>query len=167
MKRISKPLIITALFTLILFSTITYFSCNKDKCKAVICYNGGVCNNDTCTCPSGYEGAYCSTLSRTKFLGLWQVAQKGITPEPILYSISITPGNSIPIVLIQNFNNTFSQPVSANTLGTDSLIIPVQVAQGSTISGSAYYKGSSNIQANYTITDSLGNTTVVSAQWGI
>lgn len=37
---------------------ILFFSC-KDKCKDVVCQNGGNCNDGDCVCNIGYEGTSC------------------------------------------------------------------------------------------------------------
>jgi len=165
MKSSFNRVLIASFFTLAMFSAITYLSCNKDKCKGITCYNGGACNGDTCTCPTGYEGATCTTASRNKFLGEWQAAQKGITVEPLLYPISMATGNAVNTVLINNFNNSFTTPVSANVTGMDNLVIPSQTVQGNTISGTAFYDSNGNIDASYTVTDPSGNTTSVSVVW--
>ncbi len=56
-----KPIFITAVLTLLLFSAVTYVSCKKDPCKDLICQNGGTCSAGSCLCPDGYEGSRCET----------------------------------------------------------------------------------------------------------
>jgi hypothetical protein len=59
-----KVILLTAIMTLVVFSTVLYTSCTKsedtvDKCDNVICKNGGTCVNGICNCPTGYTGTNC------------------------------------------------------------------------------------------------------------
>jgi len=54
-----KAIIITTILTLLSFGAIIYTSCRKDRCKRLVCQNGGTCNDGFCICPSGYTGTYC------------------------------------------------------------------------------------------------------------
>jgi len=53
--------LISFLLALTAFSTVTYTACNNDRCKNVVCQNGGSCLNAKCTCPSGFTGSKCET----------------------------------------------------------------------------------------------------------
>jgi hypothetical protein len=57
--KLTKSIFITAILTLLTFSAIVYTSCRKDRCKRVVCQNGGTCTDGFCYCPSGYTGTYC------------------------------------------------------------------------------------------------------------
>ena len=59
------------------FVSMTFVSCNRDKCKSVVCAHNGVCDGGACTCPSGYEGSNCETVARDKYVGNWTVNEKG------------------------------------------------------------------------------------------
>lgn len=54
-----------------IFSTVLFTACNGDKCKDVVCNNGGTCSatDGSCMCAAGFEGGNCDTESRTKILG--------------------------------------------------------------------------------------------------
>ena len=60
MKK-TRPVIATAIITLLTFGAIVYTSCTKDRCKNVMCQNGGTCSNGYCSCPSGFQGDHCET----------------------------------------------------------------------------------------------------------
>ncbi len=66
MKSI-RNIALTALLTVGAFSAITYTSCNPDKCKDVVCQNGGTCSEGVCTCASYYTGTLCADQIRTKY----------------------------------------------------------------------------------------------------
>ncbi len=58
MKSISKILLCTVCFTIIIFD-----SCKKsDPCESVFCFNGGICYDGKCHCPIGYEGEFCEIV---------------------------------------------------------------------------------------------------------
>jgi len=44
MKTPLKTIFFSALATLTIFLAVAYTSCNRDKCKTIVCANGGVCN---------------------------------------------------------------------------------------------------------------------------
>lgn len=55
----TKSIVITAIFTLLALATVVYTSCRKDRCKTLVCQNGGTCSDGFCICPTGFTGAYC------------------------------------------------------------------------------------------------------------
>lgn len=62
-----RYILLTALLTVGLFTTVIYTSCTKDKdsdkCKSVVCSNGGVCKDGACSCPPDFTGANCEKLA--------------------------------------------------------------------------------------------------------
>jgi hypothetical protein len=54
-----QTILITAILTLLAFGSVVYTSCRKDRCKRLICQNGGTCSDGFCLCPTGYTGTYC------------------------------------------------------------------------------------------------------------
>ena len=93
---------------------LNFISCNKNSSpkvttivKCVSCANGGLCVDDTCRCPTGYEGSNCETITRDKYLGNWEVFEKGSTTKAAQYAVSIVAANNVNQVVIINFNNYF------------------------------------------------------------
>lgn len=134
MKTPLKTLLIAALSTFSAFVSVVYVSCNRDKCKTIVCAHGGVCNSGGCICPSGYQGANCETVSRNKFLGNWTVFEKGTRTEAAQYPISIQTGKNITDIVIKNFYNYFTTDIKGYVTG-DTLYIPNQQYQGKTLFG--------------------------------
>ncbi len=134
MKSPLKKVLITALATISAFVSITYMSCNSDKCKTIVCAYGGVCNQGACICPSGYEGTNCETISSNKFIANWQVFEKGSGTNASQYGISIQQDAPITNVTITNFYNYFTVPVKAY-ITNDTITIPNQELQGKVIFG--------------------------------
>ena len=134
MKTPFKTILISALATFSAFISVAYLSCNRDKCKTIVCANGGVCNGGACICPSGYEGSNCETVSRFKFLGNWSVFEKGSITPTQQYPINIKEGANITDVLIYNFYNFFLTPVKGYVTA-DTLYIPNQQYQGKVLVG--------------------------------
>jgi hypothetical protein len=76
-------------------------SCIKEKCKDVVCANGGVCVEDVCACPTGYEGEYCENTWGQKFEGTWQAYDEFVrdtTGARQEYDIQITGATDSLIV---------------------------------------------------------------------
>jgi hypothetical protein len=46
------------IFSLFLLTSL-FFSACKDKCKDVLCLNGGACDEGICKCPTGFSGPNC------------------------------------------------------------------------------------------------------------
>jgi hypothetical protein len=139
MKNLKTILTATAL-TLGLF-TVTFTACTPDPCKNVVCSNGGTCDaNGACVCPAGFEGTTCATLSRDKFIGVFNGTET-CTIGTDAYAIN---------------QSTVTALASANG---NAFTIPSQtVAAGVTGSGSGTISGN-NITVTYTITDgTLTNT---------
>jgi hypothetical protein len=132
------------------FGVTLYSSCSKDKCKDVVCNNGGSCNEGVCSCPTGYEGANCETLSRAKFVGTYagtEICSQGTDN----YSITLA-ANSDALKL--TYTNLYNENFTAicTIAATDSFTFA-----GS--QGTATFSGSGRLSTNtltvhYTITNS-------------
>ncbi len=61
MMKHTRAVILTTIITLLTFGAVVYTSCQKDRCKRLICQNGGTCRDGFCYCASGYTGRYCQT----------------------------------------------------------------------------------------------------------
>ena len=165
MKSLSV-IVIASLSILMTILSITPISCNKDKCKTTTCANGGVCNGGSCTCASGYEGTNCETISRAKFLGNWSQSESSSVTSPGQFSVSAQAATGITNLIIKNFNNSFTQYVSAYVSNKDSLIIPIQGLQGKIVEGYCYFANSNNIIVHYDITDSVTKlVTTINTKW--
>jgi hypothetical protein len=127
------------LFSLCAFAFVCTFhvSCSSDKCKTIVCAYGGTCSGGVCSCPAGYEGTTCANVARNKFLGNWEVFEKGTVTNTAVYPISIVADSLITQVQILNFWNHFKQPIIA-TVSHDSLIINTQYQAGFTVTGIGY-----------------------------
>ena len=137
MRAPLKTVLLTALIAFSACAALVYTSCNRDKCKTIVCAYNGVCNNGICTCPLGYEGTNCETISRQKFLGNWSVFEKGSITEAAQYPISIEEGAKITDVVIKNFYNYFTVPINASVIH-DTLFIPNHQYQGKVLFGIGY-----------------------------
>jgi hypothetical protein len=138
MKAPFKAILVSALATFSVFTSITYISCNRDKCKSVVCGHGGVCNSGACVCPSGYEGSNCETETREKFLGTWRVFEKGTRTPANQYAITIEKSSpQLTDVVITNFYNYFHTSIKASVIG-DTLFIPNQQYEGKLTFGVGY-----------------------------
>jgi hypothetical protein len=101
-----RNIALATILTVGAFSTVLYTSCNKDACKDVVCQNGGTCVNGTCSCATGYEGTNCETLSATKFVGLWTVAETCNGTASPSYQVTVTTDPAAPNkVLVKNLGN--------------------------------------------------------------
>lgn len=75
--KIIRLIAVVTISVLMLFSSVTYISCNKSEpvgdplCDSVKCENGGTCKGGECQCPKGSYGAYCQRLWREKLHGHW------------------------------------------------------------------------------------------------
>ena len=142
MRLLYKPLLISC--CLAAFFSVMYISCKKtssaiDKCKSVACHYGGACdsNSGKCICLPGYEGANCETVSRDKFLGSWNVSEKGSVTQATHYMISIQKSTQITDIVIENFYNYFFTPIKGYVTG-DTLYILTQQYEGKQVLGTGY-----------------------------
>lgn len=131
-----RTILLTAVFTLTVFSVVVYTACNKNKCHNVICLNLGACDGGNCICPTGYEGNRCQTKSRDKFIFTYNGSD------------SCSPGfgyhvYSIHLLAVQTDS---LQMVMKNFLNNmdDSAICTIQSTDSFTFTGSnnsTYYTG--------------------------
>jgi len=162
MKTPLKKILIPALITIAAFCSLAWFSCNRDKCKTIVCANGGVCSQGACTCKSGYQGANCETIARLKFLGNWEVFEKGSITNAAQYPISIEASDNITNVVIRNLFNYFQVPISGY-VSNDTLYIPNQQYEGKVVFGVGYiysnttYGQYGSISMHYEVIDTATN----------
>jgi hypothetical protein len=132
-------------------------SCMPDKCKTIVCANGGVCNDGVCNCVSGYTGTTCDTVCRDKFLGIWNVTETGTATGARSYSLKIEKDTFVTGVVIINMYNYFT-PIKG-IIHLDTIIIPNQQKQGHVVVGTGYittsklYGENGSITVSYEVTD--------------
>lgn len=171
MKQHTKLFFVTLLLSCAAFFSIVYISCNKpgnsDKCAAISCAYGGRCDDGKCICPVGYEGTNCEIISRNKFLGSWNVTEKGTITIEKTYNMAIeadvaTGANS---VLIKNLYNYFSNSLRA-TITKDTIYIPNQQLMGKIVFGKGFIytdtlgMANGKISMRYEVVDSANNLIV-------
>lgn len=160
MKTCVKTIVLSALSALVVFTGITYTSCNPDKCKAITCAYGGVCTDGECTCATGYEGNQCEKITRDKFTGTWDVAETGTQTGFNDYVLSIVPAEAINEVGIRNLYNYFEQHIIAH-VSDDTLYIPRQEVFNRVIEGLGYldptvdYEENGHMIVRYRVTEPI------------
>lgn len=113
-----KGKLFAVLFSCCIATLVMYDSCIKDKCRQLVCDNGGVCVNGTCACPAGYEGATCSKMWNEKFSGKWMAADS-VAKDNIVrykYEISVAGINTKDSFYITGFANTVSKAILCKRL---------------------------------------------------
>jgi len=160
MKVRFKTILFSAMSTMVAFLAVSYTSCTTDKCKELVCANGGVCNDGVCLCPSGYTGTQCETALRDLLTGIYIVTEKGSLVNAAQYTVTIGNGATVTDIVINNFNNSIPVPITANVSG-DSIYIPTQNVSGKIITGNGYltqyvnYGQSATITMRYKVVDSV------------
>lgn len=142
---------------LLICSSTLLISCS-DKCKKLICYNGGFCLDGNCGCTTGFEGEDCSLEVREKFIGTYNVTDYCSVTGNVMYTVNIGEvDTNVSLVGIANFNNDFSNLVKASITGSN-IEIPIQSpdADGRTVSGAGVFSGGGTITWNYTIVSAGG-----------
>lgn len=159
-----------AIISVVVCGIVINFSCSKDSCKDAHCLNGATCSGGGCYCATGFEGLKCENAWRQKFTGNWtQNASNGTQ-----FIVVVNQGTGPTDVVMLNFNNTFSQIVTAYAATSDSLVIPTQGLPGGVVAGYAVYGVSvtdplsyGNIKVHYTISDANTGAvlTTVDTRW--
>jgi hypothetical protein len=171
LKQIAFGLILTVSA----FGATLYTSCNKDKCKDVVCQNGGTCSEGNCSCATGYEGTNCETKETAKFVKSWTAADKTATGASVpAYTAIIVAGTDVTGVKISHFsgNNSlgssyFVNDVIASVSGT-TITIASQSPDNDkyTVSGTGTYNSTDKtITWSYTLGDPTGATVSYTGTW--
>jgi hypothetical protein len=175
MKSI-KQILLGACLTLGAFSAVFYTSCDKDKCKDVVCQNSGVCNEGVCTCTTGWEGTLCDTEVRKKFVKTWTASDKLVSTGASLptYSATITNGTTVTDIKIGHFsgNNSSGSSYFVNdvkaTVNGNTITVPSQEPDNDdyTVSGTGTYDPvTKKITWSYTLGSPSGASTSYSGTW--
>lgn len=156
MKKL-KTILLAGVLTAGVFSSAVFTSCNSDACADVVCSNGGACVDGTCACPTGFEGAKCETLSRDKFIGVFN-GNETCTQGTDTYAVTITTNSDKTKFNIQNLYNNVPTLTAIASANGNAFSIPSQtVGAGVTASGSGTINGNT-ITITYTVSGGATNT---------
>lgn len=162
-----KRFLLASFSAIAAITTFTISSCEVDKCKSIVCANGGTCEtNGSCSCPSGYEGERCETVTRDRYKGAWTVTEDGTVSSIARYVVSVEDnGSSITKINIRNFNNQNNAVLEA-AIVKDSIFIPTQTYTVGTLTKTVvgygaitpekFYKGHGELKLYYRVTSSDG-----------
>jgi hypothetical protein len=142
MKQLHTVKVMVATTISMMLICVVVFSCKKDtplvyngtfieKCKNVVCYNGGTCKDGLCVCPIGYEGTDCQSQWNTRYAGNYD-AYDECTPG-LNYAVNIVGlVNNAAGISINNISSTCpTQSLTANiTKERTNIEIPLQQACG-------------------------------------
>lgn len=152
MKSLLKSLLIYTLSTLSVGYVAFMSSCTQDKCKSIACAYGGSCDEGRCKCLPGYEGTNCETITRNKFMGGWQVHEKGLVSPDRQYPIAIEADKEVTTVWLKGIYNYFTGKSVKAYIQGDSIIIPNQQVLGKVIFGKGILHSSPVYGPNTAIT---------------
>lgn len=167
LKQIAFGLILTVSA----FGATLYTSCNKDKCKDVVCQNGGTCSEGTCTCVTGYEGTNCETAMRAKFVKTWSASDKEATTTTTVptYISAIVAGSTVTDVKISNFSNAFFLADVLGTVSGNTITVASQQPDGDgyyITTGTATYDPTTKIITwSYTLKNPAGVEKSYAGSW--
>lgn len=162
-----KHIVLPALLTIIVFSSVLYTSC-KDKCGSTTCQNGGTCVNNLCQCPTGYYGNSCQSAYSSPFIGTFNCS-KSCTPvvsgpATWLSSITVDPTSGGYTVDISDFGGATTITIVAtvdSTTADSTAAIHIAPTATSSISGTGslrIFPDSTIVTLTYT-TSGAGGTT--------
>ncbi len=163
-----KSILVASLLTIGSFMAVLVTSCNPDKCKDIVCVNGGTCLDGTCSCPAGYVGTLCDTKANSFFAGTWSAKEKvnGAAAWGTPYAVIVTADGTDPKTFyFMNYGNytctTGTYQVSAMTSnGKDYSISNTACSTNFTGIGSLSTVGStSTISGTYSATYGTPTTT--------
>ena len=135
----------------------TISSCTTDKCKGVVCQNGGTCVNGNCNCATGYEGSNCQTKANAKFVGVYTGTEVN-NGSGTAVSYTITAAADPGAIIINEDGVFLNATVSGNAI-----TIPAQTFTDAgfwyTYTGSGTLNGNSlTVTTNNHADDHAGNT---------
>ncbi|MCW3122286.1 MAG: hypothetical protein JWQ38_1778 [Flavipsychrobacter sp.] len=133
-----RSILLTAILTILAFSSVTYMACHKDKCVDIACKNNGACENGHCSCPTGYEGDRCEVMTSDKFIktfnghDLCNINDTNVTNQ---YSVLFTSIPEKPLEFrMSNFLNNMDDSAACTIRSLDSFTF-IGSNNGTTFSG--------------------------------
>jgi hypothetical protein len=111
-------------------------SCVPERCKDVVCLNGGLCVDGRCSCPQAYEGPLCEQRWHEKFAGLWRNEVRTIDASSDIstatYRIFVRPADSAHLFLIDSLGG-FDGAVVCELSGSNSFRFRSQYSADSSL----------------------------------
>lgn len=153
-----KALFLASFLTVGTFSTVFFTSCNQDKCKDVVCGNGGTCKeaDGSCDCAVGFEGTNCDTESRTKLIGTYLLSgsdNTGGTYSNLSTTTSVSAVDKKKFLI--NIASTFI--FTCTMTGTNAFTIDNTTVQGFNYTGNGTYQGTT-LSISITESNAVGTT---------
>ena len=152
-----RYILITALLTTGIFSSVLYTSCNKNKCGSTTCQNGGTCSGSVCVCPIGYSGISCQKGWSDIFIGTYKCKRNNCSPHVAgdstwISSVTKSSTNGGYTINISNFDN--SNITIAATVDSNEHIVISTTPPSYGVNANGIYS-SGNINMSFT-TSSVG-----------
>ena len=119
-----RSILLTAFLIIVVFFSVIYTACQKDKCNNVVCLNLGVCDGGNCFCLTGYEGLRCEKLSRDKLVATFNggdLCDVNDTNHYHQYPLKFLAVPAAPLELtLKNFLNNADDSAICTMRSTDS-----------------------------------------------
>ena len=136
-----------------IFSTILYFSCAKDACATVHCFNAGSCNGGSCSCPMGWTDAFCQTSA---FAGNWTGTDACDSTHSYNFSISVAVSSADTTKFFISNMHGFNTTVTGVRSGATTINIASQPCDTVNFSGTLTLTTNNALTFSYSITDTGG-----------
>jgi hypothetical protein len=138
-KRLTATFVLTSLVAFMV-CTCLLLACGKDtplqyngtfieKCKNIVCFNGGTCVDGICSCPQGYDSTNCSRTWNSRYTGTYDAFDECFAGQS--YQVTIAPLiNDAAGITIRNITKICtSQELTAKIASNKTNIeIPLQKA---------------------------------------
>jgi len=143
MKK-ARLILSASMLTVFAFASATMVSCNKDE-------------KDT-TCPLGKEGENCETLSRDKFIGIWDGTDE-CDSSSVEYIMTIDTSSTNTLNVLISNPSAYGDEIKVTGNLTASNVVTltnVDVGGQRTMSGTFTVNGNT-LTTEYVVTPSVGN----------
>lgn len=145
-------------------------ACVEDKCKGLVCANGGICVDGACACAYGYEGAGCNARWYEKFTGTWHATEYSKAGAEVLkYEISLLVTTAVDTMLMYGFADSVDSVICTRKAYDEFTILgkkPVDTAHKYEIKGGTATLDSiaGTVTGQYSFTRN-GKDTLVHFKW--